>query len=150
LKAESNAHGSVLLVVLLEGHSISEGSVSVEKASALCAAVDLPPKSLFLLPHATHPDRIAASLHRSNRNQTMLTFQVLLLFNKMFQSWAHFRLETGIKEGAKTYYGGRVRRVRTSKERIPPSYLVLNARYAFKLGFFHEVRRDYVAAIRLK
>jgi hypothetical protein len=61
-----------------------------------------------------------------------------------------------MKEAAKVYYSSRVRRVKTARERIHSSATahhhqqpqpLLNVRYCLKLAYFHEVRRDYVAAI---
>lgn len=60
--------------------------------------------------------------------------------------WLLIRLEKGIREACNSYYAGRVRRLKANKERTTQT--VLQVRYNIKLGFFFEVRRDHVAALR--
>jgi hypothetical protein len=59
-RAVASAHGSQLLVLLQEG---AEEELGAERATALCAAAEIPPKSLFILAQS-HPDRMQTCVHR--------------------------------------------------------------------------------------
>lgn len=92
--------------------------LSTEKASALCAAAEITPKSLFVLV-TSHPDRIHSSV---------------------------MRMEKGIREACAAYYAGRIRRLKSNKEKTQQP--VLHVRYNLKLAVFFEVRKDFTAALR--
>lgn len=104
--------------MLIKTADAGEDNFSTDRASALCAAADIPPKALYILSH-THSERIQACVQR---------------------------LEIGMKEASKVYYAGRIRRVKNWKDRTQDPALL--TRYNFKTGFLQEIRRDYVSALR--
>lgn len=56
-------HGIQILVLLVRPTGVVDENFSTERASALCAAAEIPPKYLFVLSH-THLERIQACIQR--------------------------------------------------------------------------------------
>ncbi len=57
-----------------------------------------------------------------------------------------YRLEGGLRELAKQYYANRIKKVKTLKDKATQTPLLV--RYNFKIAYFQEIRRDFIAALR--
>ncbi|KAF0310304.1 Trafficking protein particle complex subunit 11 [Amphibalanus amphitrite] len=119
IRAALTTQQTRLAVVLVQRAAAGDDPQAAERAADLCAACDLPPKSLWVLPITDHLSQYA------------------------------MRLESAFYELAQTYYHQRVKAIRAHRELLSKSHhQALFVRHQFKLGFFCEVRQDMAAAYK--
>lgn len=91
----------------------SEDAMATERATALCAACELPAKSLYVLPHGDH----------------------LLGYTS--------RLENAFNELAQNFYHHQYRIVKGHKDQLnKTAHAYLFVRHQFKMGFLNELKQD--------
>ncbi|XP_054273779.1 trafficking protein particle complex subunit 11 [Macrosteles quadrilineatus] len=116
IRAALEGRNTKLGVVLIQHKAplpVAEDTVAVERAAALCAASDISPKCLFVLPHVDH-----------------LQGYVL-------------RLENAFYEMAQGYYTQEVRHVKSHREFLnKTTHQYLFVRHQYKMAFLSELKQD--------
>uniref|UniRef100_A0A0C9PXS3 TRAPPC11_0 protein n=1 Tax=Fopius arisanus TaxID=64838 RepID=A0A0C9PXS3_9HYME len=96
----------------------SEDSVTTERATALCTACELPPKSLYILPHGDH-----------------------------LQGYTS-RLENAFYDLAQSFYHHHHRTVKSHKDQLnKTTHQYLFVRHQFKIAFLNELRQEPAIAV---
>ncbi|CAM1313193.1 TRAPPC11 (predicted) [Pycnogonum litorale] len=111
----------VCLVLIQRNTALPPGEdvLAAERATALCNACDLTPKSLFVLPQCDH----------------------LLGYTT--------RLEIAFSELAKNYYNHEARAVKSHQDFLSKTtHQLLFVRHQFKMGFLNELKQDLISALK--
>ena len=121
LRAAIEGRNTKIAVVLIQKDtpptSGNEDLVATERATALCAACELPAKTLYFLPYADH----------------------LLGYT--------FRLEHVFYELAQTFYHQEYKIIKNHREQLNKTvHQYLFVRHQFKMGFFNELKQDPITA----
>ncbi|MCL4132919.1 UNVERIFIED_CONTAM: hypothetical protein GTU68_025684 [Idotea baltica] len=126
IKLALSGRSSRIAVVLIQGHSGpvpvpgEDGNGASEKAASLCAACDLPPKHLFVLPHT---------------DSHLLGYTM--------------RLENALSEIAGGFYLGEVKGIKAHRDFLnKTNHQLLFIRHQFKTAFHNEMRNDPQAATK--
>jgi tetratricopeptide (TPR) repeat protein len=122
MRAGLQGRNTRIALVLIQSRSTNPSGddvVARERAAMLCNACKLSSNSLFLLPHA---DRLLGYI---------------------------IRLESEFYELCQQYYQGESRTIKNRRDFLhKPTQLLLFVRHQFKIGFFSEIRQDFLSALR--
>ncbi|RWS07700.1 hypothetical protein B4U79_13175 [Dinothrombium tinctorium] len=123
LKRQLFGRSTRIALVLIQEHMSLPGddSLGTERASELCSACDLSPKSLFVLPIS----------------DTQNFFGYIQ------------RMEVAFLEMAKSYYQNEIKTIKAHKEQLnKTTHQLLFVRHQFKIAFFNEIKQDYQVSIK--